>query len=306
MLPGGIGGEVGGSALRGHDGGDRDDLRPRVLRAEAEQVPHPASIPGGRSRGAWHGRRGRGAHPSQGTSPVLVSTRLSPGLSARAANSCAAALNSSAAAIRDSWSFGAMPATTASSSCCADPTPARASACRPKSDELLGEKTGTGQWQGSAASDGVGCHSSVRPFHTATPEWAASDSTVAWEKPRYSIASNRRTQHARGVLGRLLVAHVPAPPASPDPWMIPVREEGPARGRFGRSLRKFVAPATMLPPPVSAARRSAAGLESGSSSETASRSGTGRQGAPLQRRPISSPHREHVLAQLACREIGPA
>ena len=41
-------------------------------------------------------------------------------------------------------------------------------------------------------SDWVGCHSSVRPFHTGTPEYSASVSTVAWEKPRYSIASNIR------------------------------------------------------------------------------------------------------------------
>ena len=43
-----------------------------------------------------------GAYPSQGASPVALSTRRSPGVSACAANSCAAALNRSAAAIRDS------------------------------------------------------------------------------------------------------------------------------------------------------------------------------------------------------------
>ena len=41
-------------------------------------------------------------------------------------------------------------------------------------------------------SDCVGCHASVSPFHTGTPECSASDSTVVCEKPRYSIASNIR------------------------------------------------------------------------------------------------------------------
>ena len=37
--------------------------------------------------------------------------------------------------------------------------------------------------------DWVGCHSSVRPFHTGTPAYAASCSTESWENPRYSMAS---------------------------------------------------------------------------------------------------------------------
>ena len=35
----------------------------------------------------------------------------------------------------------------------------------------------------------VGCHSSVSPFHTGTPEHAASVSTFACADPRYSIPS---------------------------------------------------------------------------------------------------------------------
>ena len=38
-------------------------------------------------------------------------------------------------------------------------------------------------------SDCVGCHSSVNPFHTGTPEKVASVSAVVWLKPRYSMAS---------------------------------------------------------------------------------------------------------------------
>lgn len=36
----------------------------------------------------------------------------------------------------------------------------------------------------------VGCHSSVRPFQTGTPEKAASSSTSACLLPRYSMPSN--------------------------------------------------------------------------------------------------------------------
>ena len=35
----------------------------------------------------------------------------------------------------------------------------------------------------------VGCHSSVRPFHTGTPAYSASSSTFAWADPRYSMPS---------------------------------------------------------------------------------------------------------------------
>ena len=35
----------------------------------------------------------------------------------------------------------------------------------------------------------VGCHSSVRPFHTGTPEYAASVSTLCCADPRYSMPS---------------------------------------------------------------------------------------------------------------------
>ena len=38
----------------------------------------------------------------------------------------------------------------------------------------------------------VGWNSSVRPFHTGTPAYAASVSTVSWAKPRYSIPSKVR------------------------------------------------------------------------------------------------------------------
>ena len=38
----------------------------------------------------------------------------------------------------------------------------------------------------------VGWNSLVRPFHTGTPEYSASCSTVAWAKPRYSMPSNIR------------------------------------------------------------------------------------------------------------------
>ena len=38
----------------------------------------------------------------------------------------------------------------------------------------------------------VGCHSSVKPFHTGTPENSASSSTIFWLKPRNSIPSNIR------------------------------------------------------------------------------------------------------------------
>ena len=38
-------------------------------------------------------------------------------------------------------------------------------------------------------SDWVGCHSSVRPFHTGTPEHAARVSTLCCAEPRYSMPS---------------------------------------------------------------------------------------------------------------------
>ena len=40
-----------------------------------------------------------------------------------------------------------------------------------------------------SASIWVGCHSSVRPFHTGTPDFAARTSTAAWLLPRYSMPS---------------------------------------------------------------------------------------------------------------------
>ena len=43
-----------------------------------------------------------------------------------------------------------------------------------------------------SASIWVGCHWSVSPFHTGTPEYCASVSTEAWAKPRYSMPSNMR------------------------------------------------------------------------------------------------------------------
>ncbi len=38
-------------------------------------------------------------------------------------------------------------------------------------------------------NDWVGCHWSVSPFQTGTPQAAARDSTASWSKPRNSIAS---------------------------------------------------------------------------------------------------------------------
>ena len=38
----------------------------------------------------------------------------------------------------------------------------------------------------------VGCQSSVRPFHTGTPDSSARVVTLAWESPRYSMPSNMR------------------------------------------------------------------------------------------------------------------
>ncbi len=43
-----------------------------------------------------------------------------------------------------------------------------------------------------SASIWVGCHWSVSPFHTGTPENRARISTDSWENPRYSMPSNIR------------------------------------------------------------------------------------------------------------------
>ena len=38
----------------------------------------------------------------------------------------------------------------------------------------------------------VGWNSSVNPFHTGTPAYSASVSTISWPNPRYSMPSNMR------------------------------------------------------------------------------------------------------------------
>ncbi len=38
----------------------------------------------------------------------------------------------------------------------------------------------------------MGCSSSVRPFHTGTPEFSARSTTISWPKPRYSMPSYMR------------------------------------------------------------------------------------------------------------------
>ena len=44
----------------------------------------------------------------------------------------------------------------------------------------------------TSASIWVGCHSSVSPFHTGTPENRPRISADSWANPRYSMPSNMR------------------------------------------------------------------------------------------------------------------